>query len=89
MNHPSQRSVIHPEDTSDMTYWAKKWGVSARQIIDAILDTGSLDPQRIKLQLREKNQLNNLFYRAFKFIKEWRKNRQQPFTASSQLRRIA
>jgi hypothetical protein len=70
MNHPILPPIlIHPEDSSDVRYWAKKWGVSARQIFDAIIDTGSLDPKQIRQVLRERNQLNNVFYRLLKKAK--------------------
>lgn len=70
MNSPlSQPAVIHPEDSSDVRYWSQKWGASARQIFDAIIDTGSLDPEQIRQVLRDRNQLNNVFYRLLKKAK--------------------
>lgn len=54
MNLFVKRTEIHPEDGSDMMYWMRKWGVSRRQINDAILETGSIDQGRIKKLLKEK-----------------------------------
>ena len=44
---------IHPEDINNLNYWTKKWGVSARQLNDAILYTGSLNTTRIKNYLKK------------------------------------
>jgi uncharacterized protein DUF3606 len=44
---------IHPEDVSNLNYWTKKWGVSMRQLNDAILYTGSLSTTRIKDYLKK------------------------------------
>jgi hypothetical protein len=46
-------TLIHPEDSTNIHYWTKKWGVSTRQLNDAILYTGSLNPVRIKEYLRK------------------------------------
>lgn len=45
--------LVHPEDINDLTYWAKKSRISPRQLNDAILNTGSLDPARLKAYLKE------------------------------------
>jgi hypothetical protein len=85
----SPRVFIHPEDHTDVRYWAKKWGVSARQIFDAIIDTGSLDPGQIKQVLRERDQLNNVFYRLFKAVKAFvHPEKQQAYQGPPVLRRI-
>jgi len=44
---------IHPEDTNNLNYWTKKWGVSLRQLNDAILYTGSLNTERVKDYLKK------------------------------------
>jgi hypothetical protein len=55
MNHEtSRRLVIRPESQEDLSYWTRKWGVNARQIYDAILDTGSLRLEDIRLALWKK-----------------------------------
>lgn len=62
-------SLIHPEDTNNIHYWTKKWGVSTRQLNDAILYTGSLNPQRIKNYLHQNSWqqlLLNGFARLFR-----------------------
>lgn len=43
---------IHPEDSGNLNYWSKKWGVSSRQLTDAILDTGSIKTTELKDYLR-------------------------------------
>lgn len=46
-------TLIHPEDNSNIIYWTKKWGVTRRQLSDAILHTGSVNPLRIKEYLKK------------------------------------
>lgn len=57
-------SLIHPEDNNNIHYWSKKWGVSTRQLNDAILYTGSLNPHRIKDYLR-RDSWQQLFLNGF------------------------
>ncbi len=45
---------IHPEDNNNLNYWSKKWGVSSRQLTDAILDTGSIRTSDVKDYLRKR-----------------------------------
>lgn len=45
-------NLIHPEDSNNIRYWTKKWGVSQGQLIDAILSTGSLNPVHLKEHLK-------------------------------------
>ncbi len=45
-------TLIHPEDSSNIHYWTKKWGISTRQLSDAILHTGSVNPVRLKAYLK-------------------------------------
>lgn len=48
----AQDNLIHPEDSSNISYWTKKWGISQGQLNDAILYTGSLHPARLKEYLK-------------------------------------
>lgn len=62
-------TLIHPEDSNSIHYWTKKWNVSQRQLNDAILYTGSLNPGRIKEYLRRnswQHALMNGFVKLFK-----------------------
>lgn len=45
-------TLIHPEDNSNILYWTKKWGISTRQLSDAILHTGSVNPVQLKEYLK-------------------------------------
>jgi len=40
--------LIHPENPEELYYWAKKWGVSNKDVCDAILATGSLQTEVLK-----------------------------------------
>ena len=46
-------TLIHPEDTNSIHYWTKKWGVTTRQLSDAILYTGSVNPTHVKEYLKK------------------------------------
>jgi hypothetical protein len=45
--------LIHPEDNNNIKYWALKLDVSPRQLISAILETGSLSILQIKTYLKK------------------------------------
>ena len=39
---------IQPQDAENIIYWTKKLGASRKELFDAILYTGSLDPKKVK-----------------------------------------
>ena len=65
----TKRSVIHPEDQNDLAYWTRKWGVNARQINDAILETGCTRMEDIKNVLRKNGSLGSISLWLHKFFK--------------------
>ena len=65
-----KRLTIHPEDQNDLAYWTRKWGVDARQINDAILETGSLRLQDIKNALVKKGSLGALSLWIYKIFND-------------------
>jgi hypothetical protein len=48
----SDNNFVHPEEPSNLNHWSKKWGVSTRDIHDAILVTGTLSTRKLKEHLR-------------------------------------
>lgn len=46
-------NFIHPEDSGNIIYWTKKWGVSIHQLREAILYTGSLNAEKVKDYLKK------------------------------------
>jgi hypothetical protein len=68
MANAEEDSVIHPEDGSEVLYWTKKWGVTHRQIYDAILETGSVKLIDIKKRLRSKGEIHGWMYRFAKLL---------------------
>jgi hypothetical protein len=50
-NHDNH--CIHPEDRMNLQYWTKKWGVSIRELNDAILYTGSLNTIHVREYLKK------------------------------------
>lgn len=49
----TRNTLVHPEDSNSIVYWTRKWGISSRQLIDAILHTGSVNPVRLKEYLKK------------------------------------
>ncbi len=60
-------TIIHPEDSSNIHYWSKKWGVSNSQLNDAILNTGSLNPVCVREYLRSKK--HSLLFYLLRYLK--------------------
>jgi hypothetical protein len=50
-----KNSELHPESIVELQYWSKKWGISVRQLNEAIVDTGSTNIQYLKMHLRKNN----------------------------------
>lgn len=44
---------VHPEDSTSVLYWTRKWGVTPRQLSDAILHTGSVNTVDLKEYLKK------------------------------------
>jgi hypothetical protein len=44
---------LHPESVVELQYWSKKWGISIRQLNEAIVDTGSTNLQYLKMHLKK------------------------------------
>lgn len=63
-----KRLTIHPEDQNDLAYWTRKWGVNAREINDAILETGSVRLEDIKNVLARKGSLGSISLWLHKFF---------------------
>lgn len=56
MNIFSQKNTeLHPESTIELNYWAKKWGITIRQLNEAIVDTGSTNIPYLREHLKRKN----------------------------------
>ena len=45
-------TLVHPEDSNNIVYWTRKWGITRRQLSDAILHTGSVNPVQLKAYLK-------------------------------------
>lgn len=74
MNSPvASQNFLHPEEPGNLEYWAAKWGVSVKQLNEAIVDTGKLNTREIKLHLRNKKLIkysghpwiNNVMYKLW------------------------
>jgi hypothetical protein len=61
----AQQQLIYPGDEQNLRYWSRKWGVQPSQINEAILQTGSLNPEALKNYLRR----DSLVYHPVKGLK--------------------
>ena len=52
---------LHPENTWELQYWSSKWGITIRQLNEAIVDTGSTNIDQLKLHLR-KNKISKTHF---------------------------
>ncbi len=46
---------LHPESIVELQYWSNKWGISIRQLNEAIVDTGSTNISFLKAHLKKNN----------------------------------
>jgi|GEM_PF-5017939 len=82
-----KNELVYPE-VDYVHYWTNKWGISVKQLNDAIIETGSIDVKKIKNNLVEKrilfsivglvNEIGNINYlKVFKsiLVKNFKTNR--------------
>ena len=50
-----KNNELHPENSSELQYWSGKWGITIRQLNEAIVDTGSTNIRQLKDHLRRNN----------------------------------
>jgi hypothetical protein len=43
-----ENQLIYPNEASQVAYWTKRWSISASQLNEAILETGSLSVKDIR-----------------------------------------
>lgn len=56
MNFFIQKNTeLHPESIVELQYWSKKWGITIRQLNEAIVDTGSTNIPYLKAHLKKNN----------------------------------
>jgi hypothetical protein len=54
MNFFSRKNTeLHPESTVELQYWSNKWGITIRQLNEAIVDTGSTNIPYLKAHLQK------------------------------------
>ncbi len=68
MSYFARRDVIHPEDSNEIKYWTKKWGVNVRQIYDAILETGSVNLMDIQKAIHKNKKPGSFLYWKYKLF---------------------
>ena len=57
----NKNELIYPSDSNQVSFWAKKWGVSTKQLNDAILETGSVNVKDLKDYLHQKGILFSIY----------------------------
>lgn len=72
--------------TEQFFYWLNKWGISSKQLSEAIIETGSIDADRIREFLVKKGVLISvfgLFYYSGGGFKRFLKVKRSPINAVS------
>lgn len=54
---PQKETFIYPGEKDQVNFWTKKWGVTAGQLNEAILQTGSIRANEIRSYLVDKGML--------------------------------
>ncbi len=49
-----KHELIYPENSNQVCFWTKKWGITVKQLNDAIIETGSINVSEIKKYLTNK-----------------------------------
>lgn len=57
--HESQ--LIFPSESKQVNFWAKKWGINAHQLNEAILNTGTIKRKVLKNYLAKKGIIFSFF----------------------------
>jgi hypothetical protein len=60
---------VHPEEAGNMQYWSRKFGVSDRQLLDAIMQTGSLRASVLREKLQEESWLHHPLRESMKALR--------------------
>lgn len=55
-----KNQIIYPCENKQLNFWAKKWGVKADQLNEAIIQTGSINRTVIKNYLERKGVIFSL-----------------------------
>ncbi|MEO5643917.1 MAG: hypothetical protein ABIQ40_03370 [Bacteroidia bacterium] len=50
-----KNTELHPESIVELQYWSNKWGISIRQLNEAIVDTGSTNIPYLRTHLIKNN----------------------------------
>jgi hypothetical protein len=50
------RQTINPAEHAELWYWSEKWGISIKELENAIIDTGKTDVKTLRRFLMQKNQ---------------------------------
>jgi hypothetical protein len=58
---------VQPGDEKNLQYWCSKWGVSHNELNEAILYTGSLNPEKVHQYLTR----NSWIYHPFEVGKKF------------------
>ena len=54
MKDDNRSYIINPLEIKEIHYWSRKWGITAQQLNNAILETGSSNTRNLKAYLNGK-----------------------------------
>jgi ABC-type branched-subunit amino acid transport system substrate-binding protein len=60
---------VHPEDEKSLLHWSRRFGVTVAALNEAILQTGSLDAQKLKEYLKQDSWLYHPVAGTVKYFK--------------------
>jgi hypothetical protein len=61
---------LHLQDNYQRAELSRKWGISARALNEAILSTGTIQPQALRQYLKERALLPSLLVRVWQNLKD-------------------
>jgi hypothetical protein len=59
---------VQPGDHTNVVYWCRRWGVTQNDLFEAILYTGSLQPDRVHSYLTRNSWIYHPFEVGKKFL---------------------
>jgi hypothetical protein len=60
---------VHPEDEKNVLYWSRRFGVTPRDLNEAILQTGCVEAQKLKEYLKQDSWLYHPVTGTLKYFK--------------------
>jgi hypothetical protein len=75
-----KQAQIHLDTPGEIQYWANRWGITPRQLKDAIINTGSINLLELREYLKQKGVFSTTtaWLRSFAVKKQFPENNNVP-----------